>query len=166
VQLGAREKSLTTTGSSSDDITVIVLFFFHAEDGIRDFHVTGVQTCALPIFAVAAGAGGHAGTWSPFALIAEIRQFFDKTLLLAGCLNHGHEILAAQLLGADLAYLGTRFIATQQSDAAQAYKQMIVHAQAADIVHTPAVSGVPASFMRQSLEQAGYDLKQLQNKGE
>ncbi|MDX1726063.1 MAG: nitronate monooxygenase family protein [Pseudomonas sp.] len=118
------------------------------------------------LIAVAAGAGGHAGTWSPFALIAEIRQFFDKTLLLAGCLNHGHEILAAQLLGADLAYLGTRFIATQENNAPAAYKQMILHARAADIIHTPAVSGVPASFMRQSLELAGYDLKQLQNKGE
>jgi len=118
------------------------------------------------LIAVAAGAGGHAGTWSPFALIAEIRQFFDKTLLLSGCLNHGHEILAAQLLGADLAYLGTRFIATRESDATPAYKQMILDARAADIIHTPAVSGVPASFMRQSLEAAGYDLKQLQNKGE
>ncbi len=118
------------------------------------------------LIAVAAGAGGHAGTWSPFALIAEIRQFFDKTLLLAGCLNRGHEILAAQLLGADLAYLGTRFIATRENAAPAAYKQMILDAHAADIVHTPAVSGVPASFMRQSLEQAGYDLKQLQNKGE
>ncbi|RJG12246.1 nitronate monooxygenase [Pseudomonas cavernicola] len=118
------------------------------------------------LIAVAAGAGGHAGTWSPFALIAEIRQFFDKTLLLAGCLNHGHEILAAQLLGADLAYLGTRFIATQENDASLAYKQMILDAKAADIVHTPAVSGVPASFMRQSLAQAGFDLARLQDKGE
>src|SRR3990167_64687 len=118
------------------------------------------------LIAVAAGAGGHAGTWSPFALIAEIRQFFDKTLLLAGCLNRGHEVLAAQLLGADLAYLGTRLIATQENAASEAYKQMLLDAQAADIIHTPAVSGVPASFMRQSLELAGYDLKQLQNKGE
>lgn len=118
------------------------------------------------LIAVAAGAGGHAGTWSPFALLAEIRQFFDKTVLLSGCLNHGHEILAAQLLGADLAYMGTRFIATQENNASAAYKQMILDARAADIVHTPAVSGVPASFMRQSLEQAGYDLKQLQNKGD
>lgn len=118
------------------------------------------------LIAVAAGAGGHAGTWSPFALIAEIRQFFDKTLLLAGCLNQGHEILAAQLLGADLAYLGTRLIATQENAASTAYKQMILDAKAADIIHTPAVSGVPASFMRQSLEQAGYDLKQLQSKGD
>ncbi len=118
------------------------------------------------LIAVAAGAGGHAGTWSPFALLAEIRQFFDKTLLLSGCLNHGHELLAAQLLGADLGYMGTRFIATGENDAPQAYKDMILAAHAADIIHTPAVSGVPASFMRQSLERAGYDLKQLQNKAD
>lgn len=118
------------------------------------------------LIAVAAGAGGHAGTWSPFALVAEIRQFFDKTLLLAGCLNHGHEILAAQLLGADLAYLGTRFIATQESQASATYKQMLLDARAADIIHTPAVSGVPASFMRQSLEAAGYDLARLNDKAD
>ncbi|AHD12573.1 2-nitropropane dioxygenase [Pseudomonas sp. FGI182] len=113
------------------------------------------------LIAVAAGAGGHAGTWSPFALAAEIRQFFDKTLLLAGCLNHGHEILAAQMLGADLAYMGTRFIATAESQAPSAYKQMLLDSHAADIVHTPAVSGVPASFLRQSLEQAGYDMNAI-----
>ncbi|BBH48378.1 NAD(P)H-dependent flavin oxidoreductase [Pseudomonas sp. KU43P] len=113
------------------------------------------------LIAVAAGAGGHAGTWSPFALAAEIRQFFDKTLLLAGCINHGHEILAAQLLGADLAYMGTRFIATRESHAQDAYKQMLLDAQAADIIHTPAVSGIPASFLRPSLEQAGYDMAAL-----
>ncbi|PQP05007.1 2-nitropropane dioxygenase [Pseudomonas frederiksbergensis] len=118
------------------------------------------------LIAVAAGAGGHAGTWSPFSLIAEIRQFFDKTLLLAGCLNHGHEILAAQLLGADLAYFGTRFIGTTESHAPDAYKEMLLAARAADIVHTPAVSGVPASFMRQSLEAAGFDMAALQSKGE
>ena len=113
------------------------------------------------LIAVAAGAGGHAGTWSPFALAAEIRQFFDKTLLLAGCLNHGHEILAAQMLGADLAYMGTRFIATAESQAPGAYKQMLLDSHAADIIHTPAVSGVPASFLRPSLEQAGYDMDTL-----
>ncbi|KRW58756.1 NAD(P)H-dependent flavin oxidoreductase [Pseudomonas sp. TTU2014-080ASC] len=118
------------------------------------------------LIAVGAGAGGHAGTWNPFALVAEIRQFFDKTLLLAGCINHGHEILATQILGADLAYMGTRLIATQHNGADDAYKQMILQAKAADIIHTPAVSGVPASFMRQSLEQAGYDLNQLQNKAD
>ena len=118
------------------------------------------------LIAVAAGAGGHAGTWSPFALVAEIRQFFDKTVLLAGCLNHGHEILAAQVIGADLAYLGTRFIATQESHAPDEYKQMVLTSRAVDIVHTAAVSGVPASFMRQSLENAGFDLATLQAKSE
>lgn len=118
------------------------------------------------LIAVAAGAGGHAGTWSPFALVAEIRQFFDKTVLLAGCMNHGHEILAAQVIGADLAYLGTRFIATQESHAPDEYKQMVLTSRAVDIVHTAAVSGVPASFMRQSLENAGFDLATLQAKSE
>ncbi|WP_275627811.1 nitronate monooxygenase family protein [Pseudomonas sp. 273] len=118
------------------------------------------------LIAVAAGAGGHAGTWSPFALVAEIRQFFDKTLLLAGCINRGHEILAAQILGADLAYLGTRFIATRESNASTAYKKMLLEARAADIIHTPAVSGVPASFMRQSLEAAGFDMARLNENGE
>lgn len=118
------------------------------------------------LIAVAAGAGGHAGTWSPFALVAEIRQFFEKTLLLAGCINRGHEILAAQLLGADLAYMGTHFIASDESQAPAAYKQMLLDAKAADIIHTAAVSGVPASFMRQSLENAGFDLKALGKAGE
>lgn len=118
------------------------------------------------LIAVAAGAGGHAGTCSPFSLIAEIRQFFDKTLLLAGGLNHGHEILAAQLLGADLGYMGTRFIATRESHAPQGYKDMLLASRAADIVHTAAVSGVPASFMRQSLEHAGYDLQALRSQGD
>ncbi|CDF96029.1 MULTISPECIES: nitronate monooxygenase family protein [unclassified Pseudomonas] len=118
------------------------------------------------LIAVAAGAGGHAGTWSPFSLVAEIRQFFDKTVLLAGCLNHGHQILAAQMLGADLAYLGTRFIGTTESHAPDAYKEMLLTSRAADIVHTPAVSGVPASFMRQSLENAGFDLAAQQGKSD
>lgn len=118
------------------------------------------------LIAVAAGAGGHAGTWSPFALVAEIRQFFDKTILLAGCINHGREILAAQVLGADLAYIGTRFISTQESHAPDAYKEMLLASHAADIIHTPAVSGVPASFMRQSLENAGFDLAALKTQGE
>ena len=118
------------------------------------------------LIAVAAGAGGHAGTWSPFALVAEIRQFFDKTVLLAGCINHGREILAAQVVGADLAYLGTRFIGTTESHAPDAYKEMLLASRAADIIHTPAVSGVPASFMRKSLENAGFDMATLNSKGE
>lgn len=118
------------------------------------------------IIAVAAGAGGHAGTWNPFALAAEIRSFFSGALVLAGCLNSGADVLAAQAAGADYAYLGTRFIATQEAHASAEYKQMIVDAKVEDIVYTPAVSGVPASFMRQSLEKAGYDMDKLKNPGE
>jgi nitronate monooxygenase len=118
------------------------------------------------IIAVPAGAGGHAGTIHPFALVAEIRSFFRGTLLLGGCINTGAEVLAALSLGADLAYMGTRFIATQESNAGDAYRQMVVDSRAGDIVHTPAVSGVPANFMRASLERAGYDMEKLLRPGE
>jgi nitronate monooxygenase len=113
------------------------------------------------LIAVAAGAGGHAGTTNPFALVAELRSFFKKTLILAGGLSTGRDIAAAQMLGADLAYMGTRFIATHESLAPDEYKQMILAAQAGDIVHTPAVSGIPANFLKQSLEKNGFDLKRL-----
>ncbi|WP_071873391.1 NAD(P)H-dependent flavin oxidoreductase [Atopomonas hussainii] len=118
------------------------------------------------LICVSGGAGGHAGTLNPFALVNEVREFFDKTVLLAGCLNHGHDILAAQAMGADLAYAGTRFIATQENGASAEYQQMLLDAQSGDIIHTPAVSGVPASFMRQSLEKAGYDIAKLNDKGD
>ncbi|HAP51856.1 MAG TPA: 2-nitropropane dioxygenase, partial [Marinobacter adhaerens] len=110
------------------------------------------------IIAVAAGAGGHAGTINPFVLVHEIREVFDGTILLAGGLSHGEDLLAAQALGADLAYLGTRFINTFESQADEAYRNMIIEAVSGDIIHTPAVSGVPASFMRQSLEAAGFPM--------
>jgi nitronate monooxygenase len=110
---------------------------------------------------VAAGAGGHAGTWSPFALISEIREFFSGTLLLAGCISSGRDIAAAQMMGADLAYMGTRFIATQEALVSQEYKDMIVAAGAADILYTPAISSVPASFLRQSVVAAGLDPDKL-----
>lgn len=106
---------------------------------------------------VAAGAGGHAGVINPFALVGQIRAFFPKTILLAGAISRGDDILAAQAMGADLAYLGTRFIPTEESNAQMEYKQMILEAEASDIVYTPAVSGVPGSFMRQSLERAGIN---------
>lgn len=117
------------------------------------------------IIAVAGGAGGHAGTLNPFALVGEIRRFFSGTLLLAGALSRGSDILAAQAMGADLAYMGTRFITSRESMADETYKEMVIEASAQDIIHTPAVSGVPASFLRQSLEQAGYDIAKLQNPG-
>jgi len=117
------------------------------------------------IIAVAAGAGGQAGTLNPIALLGAIRQFFDGPLALAGCLNTGKDILAAQAMGADFAVMGTRFIATAEAHAEPAYKQMLVDAQSSDIIYTSAVSGAPGNFIKQSLENAGYDAEDLRKKG-
>jgi len=114
------------------------------------------------LIAVAAGAGGHGGMTSPFALLNEIRQFFDKTVVLAGSISTGRDIAAARLMGADLCYLGTRFIATQECMAPTQYKQMLREASAADIVYTPAISGVHGNFLRQSIEAAGMDPDDLE----
>lgn len=110
------------------------------------------------IIAVAAGAGGHAGHWSPFALINEIRQFFDKAIVLSGCISTGRDVATAQMMGADFAYMGSRLLATTESQVQSEYKQMLVDSGAADIVYTPAISGVPASFLRPSIKAAGLDL--------
>ena len=118
------------------------------------------------LIAVSGGAGGHAGTTNPFALVQEIRSFFDKTLLLAGCINSGSDVAAALQMGADMAYMGTRFINTTESQAVADYKQMIIDCGANDIIHTPAVSGIPASFMRPSMEANGYDLAKLNQPGD
>jgi nitronate monooxygenase len=113
------------------------------------------------LIAVCAGAGGHAGRLSPFAFIGQLRSFFKKTIILAGAMSSGSDLLAARSMGADLAYMGTRFIATEESAAQDDYKNMVVDAQAEDIVYTPAVSGIPANFMRPSLEKAGLDMEAL-----
>lgn len=118
------------------------------------------------IIAVAAGAGGHAGTINPFVLVHEIREVFEGIILLAGGLSHGEDVLAAKALGADLAYMGTRFINTNESRAEDAYRSMIIESVSSDIIHTPAVSGIPASFMRQSLEAAGFPMDKLNQAGE
>ena len=104
---------------------------------------------------VAAGAGGHAGTINPMALISEIKSFFNKTVILSGCISNGRDVASALQMGADLAYMGTRFINTKESRAPEDYKQMIIDSSATDIVYTAAVSGVPASFLRPSLESMG-----------
>lgn len=109
------------------------------------------------VIAVCAGAGGHAGTLSPFALVKEIRKEFDGTVILSGCMSSGSDVLAAEAIGADLAYIGTRFIATEEANAIQGYKEMIVDTAAADIVYTSLFSGVPGNYMKPSVAMAGYD---------
>lgn len=113
---------------------------------------------------VAAGAGGHGGTLNPMPFIHEIKRFFKKTLVLSGCISDGQDIASAMQMGADLAYMGTRFINTRESLAPDAYKKMIADSEASDIVYTAAVSGVPANFMEASLKAAGLTDKDLQKK--
>lgn len=109
------------------------------------------------IIAVAAGAGGHAGTLSPFALVAEIREVFAGTILLGGAISTGAHVAAARALGADLAYLGTRFIATREAMVSEAQKRMILESRALDVIYTPDISGVNANFLRPSIRAAGLD---------
>jgi len=113
---------------------------------------------------VCAGAGGHAGTRNPFALMQEVRDFFTGTIILAGCLSTGRDVASALMMGADFAYMGTRFIATQESRAAEEYRRMVVASQSADIVYTASVSGIPANFLAQSLVSCGLDPANLPEK--
>ncbi|WP_295707670.1 nitronate monooxygenase family protein [uncultured Brevundimonas sp.] len=110
---------------------------------------------------VANGAGGHAGVVNPFALINEVRSFYQGTIILSGCLSTGQDVAAALMMGADFAYMGTRFINTAEAMASDGYKQMIVDSGATDITYTPAVSGIPANFMTRSLLENGIDPKTL-----
>lgn len=113
------------------------------------------------LIAVAAGAGGHAGTQSPFALVQEIRQWFDGPLLLSGAIASGRSILAARALGADLAYIGSAFIATAEANAVPAYKEMIRQSGAEDIVYTNLITGVHGNYLKASLSAAGLDPEAL-----
>ncbi|GLU43413.1 nitronate monooxygenase family protein [Allomuricauda sp. NBRC 101325] len=110
---------------------------------------------------VSAGAGGHGGTINPMSLIAEVKKFFHRTILLSGCISTGQDIASALQMGADLAYMGTRFINTEESKATDEYRQMIMDAGASDIVYTAAISGVHANFLASSLKAAGITEEDL-----
>src|SRR5229473_2309246 len=125
-------------------------------DVINDFFARkAIEKGADGLIAVAAGAGGHAGTTSPFALIQEIREWFDGPLLLSGAIATGNAVLAAQAMGADLAYVGSALIATQEARADERYKQMIVDGNAADIVYSNLFTGVHGNYLRPSIVNAG-----------
>ncbi|AOY96066.1 2-nitropropane dioxygenase [Cupriavidus sp. USMAA2-4] len=121
------------------------------------FAKKAIEKGADGLIAVAAGAGGHAGVQSPFPLLHEIREWFDGPLLLSGAIGNGNAILAAQAAGADLAYIGSAFIATEEANAAQGYKQMIVDSGAGDIVYSNLFTGVHGNYLRQSIVNAGLD---------
>ncbi len=129
---------------------------FH--DVIDDrFARKAIEKGADGLIAVAAGAGGHAGTLSPFALVQEIRAWFDGPLALSGSIATGRAVLAAQAMGADLAYVGSAFIATAEANAPDAYKQAIVDGSASSIVYTNLITGVHGNYLRASLVNAGLD---------
>ena len=110
---------------------------------------------------VCAGAGGHAGTLSPFALVREVREFFDGTIILSGSISSGSAVASSLALGADLAYLGTRFIATEEANADQEYKDMLIDSVADDIVYSSLFTGVHGNYLKGSIENAGLDPKDL-----
>jgi len=121
------------------------------------FAKKAIEKGADGLIAVAAGAGGHAGQQSPFALIQEIREWFDGPLLCSGSIATGDAVLAAQAMGADLAYIGSAFIATEEANAEQAYKQAIVDCTADDVIYSNLFTGVHGNYLRPSIENAGLD---------
>lgn len=132
-------------GKVFHDVTTIR----HAEKALEG----GVDGLIL----VTAGAGGHAGTTNPLALVGEVRRFFDGPLVLSGAISRGDDIAAARAMGADFAYMGTRFIASAEANATQAYKQALVESSAKDIIYTPYFTGIPGNYLKSSIEAAGLD---------
>ena len=148
---------ITSLGAVSDLVDAVHSYgglVYH--DIIKRRHAEKAAEAGVDgLILVAAGAGGHAGILNPIALVNEIKQFFHKTILLSGCISNGNDVASALQMGADLAYMGTRFINTAESLADEAYQKMIINSKAEDIVYTAAVSGVNASFLRPSLEAMG-----------
>ena len=148
---------ITSLGAVSDLVDAVHSYgglVYH--DIIKRRHAEKAAEAGVDgLILVAAGAGGHAGILNPIALVNEIKQFFHKTILLSGCISNGNDVASALQMGADLAYMGTRFINTTESLADEAHQEMIINSKAEDIVYTAAVSGVNASFLRPSLEAMG-----------
>lgn len=148
---------ITSLGAVSDIVDAVHSYgglVFH--DVINQRHAEKANEAGVDgLILVCAGAGGHAGTLHPMAFVNEIRSFFKKTILLSGCISTGRDIASALQIGADLAYMGTRFINTTESRADKEYQEMIIESDTSDIVYTAAVSGVNANFLKPSLEAAG-----------
>jgi nitronate monooxygenase len=133
---------------------------FH--DVIKKRHAEKASEAGVDgLIVVAAGAGGHAGTINPMPLVAEIKSFFKKTVILSGCISNGRDIASAMQMGADAAYMGTRFINTKESKAPKEYRDMIISSGANDVVYTAAISGVAANFLRPSMEAMGITEEML-----
>lgn len=150
---------ITSVGAPTEIVKAV-----HGYGGIVFHDVTNIRhakkalsTGVDGLILVCAGAGGHAGTLSPFALVPEIREMYDGPVVLSGSMSSGQAVRAAVVLGADMGYMGTRFIATQEANAVQGYKDMLVDYAASDIVYTPAFTGIPGNYLRPSIVAAGLD---------
>ncbi|SDL65438.1 NAD(P)H-dependent flavin oxidoreductase [Kriegella aquimaris] len=154
---------ITSLGAVSQVVDAIHSYgglVFH--DVIKKRHAQKAAGAGVDgLILVAAGAGGHAGTINPMTLVAEIKKFYHKTIILSGCISTGRDIASALQMGADLAYMGTRFINTEESKATAEYRDMIVAAGASDVVYTAAISGVHANFLGASLKAAGISEEDL-----
>ncbi len=154
---------ITSLGAVSQVVNAIHSYgglVFH--DIIKKRHAEKAAEAGVDgLILVAAGAGGHAGTINPMTLVAEIKKIFKKTIILSGCISTGRDIASALQMGADMAYMGTRFINTDESKATPEYKQMIIDAGANDVVYTAAISGVHANFLSASLKAAGITEEDL-----
>lgn len=157
---------ITSLGSPVDIIEVV-----HAYGGLVYSDVANVKhakkaaaTGVDGLILVCAGAGGHGGTINPFAFIAAVKKFYDKTIILAGTLSTGADIAAAKLMGADYAYMGTRFLVAEESNTPDDYKQMVIDSSVEDILYTSSFSGVPANLLIPSLVKQGIDPKSLKPK--
>ena len=155
---------ITSLGAVSQVVDAIHSYgglVFH--DVIKKRHAQKAAGAGVDgLILVAAGAGGHAGTINPMTLVAEIKKFYDKTIILSGCISNGRDIASAMQMGADLAYMGTRFINVEESKAPEKYRKMIVDSGASDVIYTASISGVHANFLGASLKAAGIteaDLK-------
>ena len=154
---------ITSLGAVSQVVDAIHSYgglVFH--DVIKKRHAQKAAGAGVDgLILVAAGAGGHAGTINPMTLVAEIKKFYDKTIILAGCISKGRDIASALQMGADLAYMGTRFINVEESKAPEEYRKMIVESGASDVVYTASISGVHANFLGASLKAAGITEEDL-----
>ncbi|MGE0658182.1 MAG: NAD(P)H-dependent flavin oxidoreductase [Reyranellaceae bacterium] len=158
---------ITSVGNPTDIVKEVHAYggvVFHDTTTIRHTE-KAIEAGVDGVILVCAGAGGHAGTLSPFALVRQVRRFWKGTLLVGGAISDGAAVRAAQVLGADLAYVGSRFIATKEANAVAQYKQMLIDSGAKDITYTPAFSGVPANYLTKSIIDAGLDPANLKPKG-
>ncbi|MAU17729.1 MAG: nitronate monooxygenase [Muricauda sp.] len=154
---------ITSLGAVSQVVDAIHSYgglVFH--DIIKKRHAEKAAEAGVDgLILVSAGAGGHGGTINPMSLVAEVKKFFNKTILLSGCISTGRDIASALQMGADLAYMGTRFINTEESKATDEYRKMIIEAGASDVIYTAAISGVHANFLAASLRAAGISEEDL-----